>query len=243
LLSRGARCIVNAAHGAYRSGRLDEAERLVAAGLQAAADWEFFAGQYRLRLTRAAVLASRGDWELAISDLRDMLQVSGQPGIMSSLARSMLARLLARRGEPEPAEEVLAVALDEVGGSDDSFVAGPVLAAQVELGWLDGSLGALTDNARRALDLAAETGHRSVQAEVCAYLGRAGVDVPPPDEAPGPWAPTLAGRWNEAAAGWAALGERYEEAVVLATAPDGSACARGLQMLRNLGASATLMAV
>jgi tetratricopeptide (TPR) repeat protein len=237
------RCIVNAAHGAYRSGRLDEAERLVAAGLQAAADWEFFAGQYRLRLTRAAVLASRGDWELAISDLRDMLHVSGQPGIMSSLARSMLARLLARRGEPGPAEEVLAVALDEVGGSDDSFVAGPVLAAQVELGWLDGSLGALTDNARRALDLAAETGHRSVQAEVCAYLGRAGVDVPPPDEAPGPWAPTLAGRWNEAAAGWAALGERYEEAVVLATAPDGSACARGLQMLRNLGASATLMAV
>jgi tetratricopeptide (TPR) repeat protein len=237
------RCYVNAAHGAYRSGRLDEAERFVAAGLQASADWEFFAGQYRLRLTAAAVHASRGDWDRAIADLRALLKSPGEPGVMAALARSMLARLLARRGDPKAAGDVLAVALGDLAMADDSFVVGPLAVAQVELGWLDGSLGAITDNARRALDLAEETGHRSVQAELCAYLGRAGIEVAGPADAPGPWAPTLAGRWKEAAAAWSALGERYEQAVVLGTAPDPEARARGLRMLRDMGAVATIPAV
>jgi hypothetical protein len=62
-------------------------------------------------------------------------------------------------------------------------------------------------------------------------------------DAPGPWAPTLAGRWEEAAAAWAKLGERYERAVVLATAPAAQARAEGILVLRELGAAATLQAV
>jgi len=236
------RSYVNAAHGAYRSGRLDDADRYVAAGLRVAADGEFFAGQYRLRLTAAAVQASRGDWDRAVADLRALLGAPGEPGVMAALARSILARLLARRGDRE-AGDVLAVALDDRPVADDSFVAGPLAVAQVELGWLDGSLGALTDEARRALDLAAAAGHTSVQAELCAYLRRAGIEIPGPADAPGPWAPTLAGRWEEAATAWAALGDRYEQAVVLATAPDRQAHAQGLLMLRGLGAVATLPAV
>ena len=60
------RSYVNAAGGAYRTGRLSDAERYVAAGLRVAADGEFSAGQYRLRLTAAAVRASRGDWDAGI---------------------------------------------------------------------------------------------------------------------------------------------------------------------------------
>jgi tetratricopeptide (TPR) repeat protein len=237
------RCLVNAAHGAFRTGRMDDAERFVAAGLQASADWEFFAGQYRLRLTAAAVHASRGEWERAIGDLQALVDAPGDPGMMASLARSMLARLLARRGEPQAAAEVLAVALVDAEGMDDSFLLGPVAIAQVELGWLDGSLGSMTADARRALDLAEAAGHRSAEAELTAYLRRAAIDVASPTEPPGPWAPTLAGRWQEAAAAWAALGERYEEAVVLATSPDPRARERGQQVLHDLGAEATLLAV
>src|SRR4051812_4887420 len=47
-----------------------------------------------------------------------------------------------------------------------------------------------------------------------AYLRRAGIDVPAPTDPPGPWAPTLAGRWHEAADAWTTPGERYEAAVV-----------------------------
>ena len=60
---------------------------------------------------------------------------------------------------------------------------------------------------------------------------------------PGPWAPTLAGRWEQAATAWAALGERYEQAVVLATAPEKAAQSRGLRLLDELGAVATIPAV
>ena len=193
-----ARCLVNAAHGAYRSGRMDDAERFVAAGLQASADREFFAGRYRLRLTTAAVHASRGEWDRAVADLRTMVDSPGDPGVMASLARSMLARLLARRGEAAVAGEILAVALEDVAAADDSFVVGPVVVAQVELGWLDGTLGMMTQDARRALELAEAAGHRSAQAELTAYLRRAGIDTPDPTDPPGPWAPTISGAWKEA---------------------------------------------
>jgi DNA-binding SARP family transcriptional activator len=238
----GVRCFVNAAGGAYRSGRLAEAERYVSEGLRVAADGEFFAGQYRLRLTAAAVRASRGDWVAAIADLRALLSGQGEPGVMAALARSMLARLLARRGDPG-ADDILATALADPGIVDDGFVLGPLAVARAELGWLDGSLGAMTDEIKHGFDLTAQSGHTSLHAELCAYLRRAEIEIPGPADPPGPWAPTLAGRWEEAAATWGALGERYEQAVVLATAPNTRAQARGLRMLRDLGAVATLPAV
>jgi hypothetical protein len=159
------------------------------------------------------------------------------------LARSLLARLPARPGESAAADEVLAVALAGVVAVADSFVVCPVVVAQVELGWLDGTLGAMTEDARRALELADAAEHRSAQAELTAYLRRAGVDTPEPPAPPGPWAPTLSQHWREAAVAWAALGERYEEALVLAAAPDRAAKAKGLAILEELGAEATLTAV
>lgn len=234
------RCYVNAAGGAYRSGRLDDAEKYVADGLRAAADGEFFAGQYRLRLTTAAVQASRGDWDRAVAELRALLAEPGEPGVMAALARSLLARLLARRADPE-AGEVLRVALADRAVADDSFVACRLAVAQVELGWLDGSLGSVTEEVRRGL--AQAESHPSVHGELCTYLSRAGIDVPAPLEVPGPWGATLAGRWQEAAQAWADLGERYERAVELARAPDREARAQGLRMLRDLGASGTTPAV
>ena len=162
--------------------------------------------------------------------------------MIAALARSLLARLLARRGDQE-AGDVLSVALADPAVTGDSFVSGPLAVARVELGWLDGSLGELTDDAQRALDRADRAGHKTVYAELCTYLRRAVIDAPRPVDPPGPWAPTLARRWQEAANAWAALGERYERAVVLATAPDGAAKTQGLRLLRELGAVATIPAV
>lgn len=83
------RCYVNAGGSAYYSGRLDEAERYVAADLRAAADGEFFAGQWRPRLTAAAVQASRGKWERAVAGLRDPWDSPGEPGLVAAPARSV----------------------------------------------------------------------------------------------------------------------------------------------------------
>jgi DNA-binding SARP family transcriptional activator/tetratricopeptide (TPR) repeat protein len=235
------RACVNASAGAYRAGRFADAERYVTLGLRLAERGEFFGGEYRLRLTRAAVRASSGAWERAIADLRDLLGIPGDPALMGHLARTLLARLLARRGDPDAAQ-VLAGA--SVGPAhEDVFVGGPLAAAAVELAWLQGNTAAMPGLAADALRCAVEVGHRGTGSELCRYLQRAGCPADPPEQPIGPWAPGLAGRPLESAAAWAALGERYEEAVELSLSGERAARDRGLRALEELGAVSTLAVV
>ena len=76
---------------------------------------------------------------------------------------------------PLPRPGDFAAAASRAGIADDSYVEGTLAVARIELGWLDGSLGAFTDDARLALTLVKEAEHRTMQAELCAYLGRAGI--------------------------------------------------------------------
>jgi tetratricopeptide (TPR) repeat protein len=229
---------VNAAGSAYRAGRPAAALRYVEAGLRLAEDGEFAAGRYRLRLTSAAVHAGTGDWDRAVDELRGLLGEPGQPGVMALLARSLLARLLARRGDPG-AGTVLAEALRAPAWCADSYVAGPLAVAQVELAWLRGAAD-LPPAVPQAVALADAARHTAIQAELCGYLRRAGHDAAAPTDPPGPWADALAGRWRPAADGWQRLGERYEQAVELARSGDGMARTTGLDLLAGLGATATL---
>lgn len=236
------RCLVNAAGSAFRAGRLADVERLVAQGLGLAADCEFFAGEYRLRLTRAAARASSGAWDAAVDELESLLRSPGEPGVMAPLARSVLARLLARRGEPH-ARAVLAAAWADPRRTHSTFVRGVLEVAAAELGWLDGSLADVTPGTAGVLRDATALGHAVVAAELTAYLRRADVPVADPLEAPGPWAPTLAGLTGEAVEAWTRIGERYEAAVVRATSGDPADRDAGLAALVELGAVATIPAV
>jgi DNA-binding SARP family transcriptional activator/tetratricopeptide (TPR) repeat protein len=233
------RTYVNAAGGAYRAGRLHDARRYVTAGLRLAADGEFAAGQYRLHLTSAAVSASAGDWDRAIAELQDLVASPGEPGVMALLAHSLLARLLARRGDPE-SSAVLEAALRDPAAGADSYVAGPLAVAQVETGWLNGTLGDVPAGVWHAMALAADAKHTAMSGELGVYLRRAGHHATVPAQVPSPWAAALAGRWREAAAAWQQLGDRYEQAVELTWSGDAEARAAGLAMLRDLGASATV---
>ena len=241
-LEKRVRTYVNAAGSAYRAGRMHDAERYVAEGLRLAADGEFAAGQYRLHLTSAAVGMSTGDWDRAIAELRQLLTGPGQPGVMALLARALLARLLARRGEPE-ASAVLDGAWRDPLSAGDSYVAGPLAVAQVEVSWLAGTVDGVPPAVYRAFELAVDCGHTAIQAELCGYLRRAGHDLAAPDDIPGPWAPSLAGRWRQAAQAWEKLGDRYEQAVELAWAGDDKARTAGLAILTELGATATVARV
>jgi hypothetical protein len=236
------RALVNAAGGAYRRGRFGDALRYVERGLQLAENGEFYGGQYRLRLTRAAVQASSGHWDDAVAELRGLLAEPGDPAAMGSLARALLARLLARRGDAEGAAAVLDLASARHRARRDPYVGGPLAAAAVELAWLRGDAADMPGLAEPALQTAAETGHRGSRSELSRYLQRAGHAVEVPPDATGPWAPGLAGHPLAAAAAWHDLGERYEEAVELAAAgePDRG---RGLRALERLGAVATVAAL
>jgi hypothetical protein len=237
------RTYVNAAGSAYRAGRFADAHRYVSAGLGLAADGEFAAGRYRLHLTAAAVSASEGEWDRAVAQLQALVTAPGEPGVMALLARSLLARLLARRGDPT-AGAVLADALGDPAAGFDSYVAGPLAVAQVEVGWLSGTLTDVPATVRDAGRLAIGSGHTAMRGELAGYLVRAGHPAAgaavAPTTAPGPWAAALAGRWREAAAAWGRLGERYEQAVELAgAADDPTARAAGQATLAELGATAT----
>jgi hypothetical protein len=225
---------VNAAGSCYRAGRFDQARRHVAAGLRIAADGAFEAGRYRLLLTSAGIAASAGDWDRAISELRQLASGPGDAGIMAPLARS----LLARRGDPA-AGVVLDEALADPVAAGDSYVAGPLAVARVELGWLAGGLPRVPDGVGAAVELAVAAGHTALLGELAVYLRRAGLPMDVPVGVPQPWADGVAGRWRAAAGRWEALGERYERAVELAGADDGEARGRGLRLLSDLGASAT----
>ncbi len=231
---------VNAAGCAYRCGRMDEAQRLVATGLQLAADTEFAAGEYRLCLTSAAVLCSRGDWDRAVAILRRLVGSRGSPGVMAIFAQSMLARLLARRGDPE-CVPLLAEAMGNPIVQDDSYVCGPLAAAALEVGWLTGTLATVPPLVTTTLSAAARACHTAMQGELSVYLRRAGFEPDPVPDAAGPWAPALRGDGSAAADAWSVLGESYEQAVELAGAgAQSGGRERGLRMLAGLGAVATV---
>jgi hypothetical protein len=138
---------------------------------------------------------------------------------------------------------VLREALRDPIWDGDSYVAGPLAVAQVELGWLTGTIDRVPPAVSTAVQLATESGHTAIQGELTVYLRRAGHAVPAPAGVSGPWALSLAGRWREAAAAWQELGERYEEAVELAWSGDDQARAAGLRVLTGVRATATVARV
>ena len=236
------RCLVNAAGSAFRVGRLADVERLVATGLPLAEECEFFAGQYRLRLTRAAARASSGAWDAAVDELEDLLRSPGEPGIMAPLARSILARLLARRGQPQAGAVLAAAGRTSAGrrapSSPASWRSPPRSSGGSTARW---------PRPPRPCGRPAPGDGRGVRRG----RGRAH-GVPPagrtcrstaPADPPGPWAPTLAGRTAEAVAAWARSGSATSERSSRPVPVDPAQRDEGLKTLVDLGAVATIPAV
>ncbi|MFP3899746.1 MAG: AAA family ATPase [Acidimicrobiia bacterium] len=236
------RACVNASGAAYRAARFDEAERYVEVGLQLGKDAEFASGEYRLALTRASVRFSRGRWLQARRELEALVGQGGEPGIMGPLARSVLARLVARQGEHAAAATVLEPALDAAAGSDEVRLVGPVTIARVELAWLAGRGDDLVHLAEPVLAAPWMPGSVVSRAELCRYLQRAGHAVAGPAGAPEPWRTGLAGDWRTAAGLWAARDEPYEQALELVSGDDRSAADAGITILRTLDATGAVEA-
>ena len=237
------RACVNAAGAFFRTGRLDEAERYVALGLERARGGEFFAGEYRLALTRAGVWMASGRWDDAVEVLRELISRPGEPGIMRPLARTLLARILGRRGSMAEAWAVLAEAAAAADVSDQIHLVGPVTAASAELAWVMGDGARVRDRLQRGLSLARSVGHGVSEAELIAYLRRAGQDEAPIGHPPGPWAAVLRGDHGTASEEWLALGERYEAAVELHACGGELDRRRALTALDDLGAEGTIRAL
>jgi DNA-binding CsgD family transcriptional regulator/tetratricopeptide (TPR) repeat protein len=231
------RSCVQAAGSAYRDGRIEAALEYVELGLRRGRDAEFFAGEYRLHLTRASALATTGRWGESVLTLRKLLADHRvDAGIMHPLAQILLARLLARRDRHTEAAALLTDARPDLGA--DIALVGPWAIAAVETAWLAGTPDTARAHARAAFLLARARNHHVTMAELACYCRRAGLPADPPPEPPGPWRVSLSGDWARAAEAWADHGDRYEQALELASSSDPDGLHRALDLLDALDAVA-----
>jgi DNA-binding CsgD family transcriptional regulator len=98
-----------------------------------------------------------------------------------------------------------------------------------------GNLAAAADEARAVLPMAIDHDHPWFSGELSFWLWRCGVQHPAAERMAEPYALQIAGRWQDAAAAWAALGCPYERARALADG-DASAQREALAVFESLGA-------
>jgi DNA-binding CsgD family transcriptional regulator/tetratricopeptide (TPR) repeat protein len=226
----GCRAYVNLSWSLLDDVRLDEAERYLTPALEFAGAAEFLGFLGYLQATKSRLEFARARWDAADALARAGLDLHSQ---VRCPALTVLGWTRVRRGRPGAAgllgeAQELAVHLDELQRL------APVAAARSEDAWLRGDHAAVLAIAGPVHELAVRLGNRPSEAELGYWLGRAGRPVPVPGDHP--YALQAAGRWQEAAAAWAAAGAPYEQAAALAQSPDTAPLLGALEILDDLGA-------
>jgi DNA-binding CsgD family transcriptional regulator/tetratricopeptide (TPR) repeat protein len=178
----------------------------------------------------------RGEWDLAEAVSRDVLESPVSLATSRATSTMTLAKVLARRGDPEASAHVFA-AMDFAEKADEIQRLGPAAAVLVEYHWLGGEVPShLLDRAKEIRDIAYSLGATWIGAEVGQWLRIAGLTDDLSDMAPEPYRLLAGGDWREAASWWAARGIPYYEAVALNTG-DSQARIEALAILDRLGAA------
>jgi DNA-binding CsgD family transcriptional regulator len=217
-----ARGYTNLAEVLYRQGRIDELADCVERGVEFTCDRGFWSHLFNLELHQALLLLRRGDWAGADEILR-RLDAVDEPGMLFVYSAPVLGRLLARRGELDAAEELLAEAWHR-SWRQRSMV-GILYSAigYAEWAWLSGRPDVAESIYRRIAldDHEPLVGIVPLVGELFGYLIRAGVAVEP-----------YAGAWPDPG------GDPYERALALADTGAVESVLEGLELLDDLGATA-----
>jgi DNA-binding CsgD family transcriptional regulator len=240
--------------GAFRAGRVEEAEDALLVGLHHAQDHDLEAGTATLLMMRGGLELARGAWSTADTFLSRAIGDGAGSGWGETVAMALSARLRARRDEPG-AGELLDRAWRLAIASGEIQRVGPAAAASAEWGWLTGELGRVRDRIERGIELARAVGHAWYLGELHRYreiaesephgegtaprpgagLAAVGDDLA---ALPEPWASSVRGEWAAAAAGWERLGWPYERALELAGSGVEGPMLEALAILDQLGAIA-----
>jgi DNA-binding CsgD family transcriptional regulator/tetratricopeptide (TPR) repeat protein len=213
-----------------------EARRLLAEALPFAERTEQIGFFHYLLGTRARLHAETGAWSEAEHDAQRVLVEADVPdnsGVSAIPALNALALVHVRRGDSDAATLLdRAWELAQFAGEPQRI--GPVAAVRAEHAWLVGHRQGMAAAARPAYALATERGETRYAPELGYWLWKAGAlagPLPPGS----PYADQAGGRWQAAAAGWAALGCPYEQALALIEG-DADAVLAGLGVAQELGA-------
>jgi len=230
-----ARSMHNLARGAVVHGATDQATPWLEAGLAYCAELELDLWWLALLAVRLQLELETGHWSEATetaatieADARD----SPDPRFQARIA---LARIRARRGDPDTTP-MLAAAAEIENEMEDTSVTALLAAATAEVAWLERRPAGIREATQAALD--AELPKASLAAaELAFWRQRLGIVDELPAGLPEPWATHLVGDWLRAADAWDALSRPYETALALADADDEEALLRAHELFVELGAA------
>ena len=220
------------------AGRHPEAMEHIELAASVASDSDSNYGVFHSIAQRCHVDLFTGKWDRAEADLRRLLDEEGDPVGVLVLPLSLLGRLLIRQGDPD-GQTMIDEAWRIATETGQGFRIANAGLARIEAAWHLGSTEELARVGHELMDLAAESNTAYFEGEVRRYLRRAGVEVAPSDRCPPALAAGIAGRWNESATLWAALGAGYHQALELIESRDRETALRGLAILDDLGAVGT----
>jgi DNA-binding CsgD family transcriptional regulator/tetratricopeptide (TPR) repeat protein len=185
----------------------------------------------------ALVQLYRGRWIEASKMAHAVLTDRRSPATARITALIALGRLRARRGDPA-VWEALNEARELAGNTGTLQRVAPMQAARAEAAWLEGRSADAAGEALVGVELAMRKRHSWFTSELLFWCRQGNGSMPvelPEFCARHPFALEVAGLWQEAAAGWRALGCPFETARSLA-AGDETAQREALTIFEALGA-------
>jgi DNA-binding CsgD family transcriptional regulator len=188
----------------------------------------------------------RGRWSDAAAGAARVLRTARTQASPPALARSVLALVRARRGDPgvDDALEFPVAADDASGARQRPVPAAPptsklyLAAARAEIAWLKGEPTAVLEATEEAFDLAVRADAGWAVGELAYWRWRAGIVEEVPASAAELYTLSIRGDWRRAAERWSELGCPYKAALAFADADDEDRIRQALGELQQLGARA-----
>jgi DNA-binding CsgD family transcriptional regulator/tetratricopeptide (TPR) repeat protein len=238
LEEEAARAIINLVEAARDTRRYDLVDRYGEEASDYLADQDVDLNLYRRRLDSdlAEIALERGRWQEATALANTLLSEQRTAGVIRLKALTVLGRLRARRGDPDPWSP-LDEALEFTRQPADREQQWALQAGRVEAAWLEGN----TELARAEAENAVTLGLERVKdpwwrGELGFWAWRGGALDQLPAGVAEPYALHFAGRCRAAASIWEDIGSPYQQALALADSLDEDDLRRALGIFQSLRA-------
>jgi DNA-binding CsgD family transcriptional regulator/tetratricopeptide (TPR) repeat protein len=218
--------------------RLAEADRYFCEGAAYCDDQDIATYLTCLRGWHAVALDLLGCWDESAETAEAQLRIVASP-VNRLTSLFALGRIQARRGAAAVWQHLDEAVANAVSLGEAEWIA-PARLARAEAHWLVDDLDAARTEVEAGYDAAA-AGHPWLRGALATWLRRTGsAFAAPSDRIAEPYALSLAGRFEQAAAEWDRLGCRYEAALAMYDSQTESGLRDALRRFEALGAAAAV---
>jgi DNA-binding CsgD family transcriptional regulator/tetratricopeptide (TPR) repeat protein len=219
----------------FATFQLDRAECTLTEAADYAAERDLDCWRRWVLVGLSQVAFARGDWARATNVAGSAIQVQSGCFLNRFFGYLTIARVRARRGDPE-----VDAAIDAARGfcieEPNPHRACLLAIARAEAAWLAGDSSRALRETADALPIASKFGLSWFAGELAHYHRAAGGALPAAFDPPGPYRYEVSGDWKTAANEWRRLGAPYETARALAMTEDEQALRHALAGFDKLGA-------